>query len=401
MNKYKTFIIFIILTAIWSSLFSIIKYFIWWYLQDSIAPDLQVLSWYLSLWWIFAYLLGWAITYTFLKKYLLFSLSFLTLLFVLLAYLVPIETNFWLAIIISSCWFFYWLWVVLRNILIAIEIKKTWMADTKVNAIISVIFIIFLIIWTITWSKIFEMFWHEWFIVIIVLLVISSIVSLYLDYDKISIKELFINWFNNYKLDRQKKFKEAIKNFLPELVYIYKNFTFIIIFASLIWAIWTVVSQKAVEYSVEEFSKLPSEAAFLLLYSSLWAILWNVASSFMWKKRWKYFFFLNIFLWILIILFPHFNWTFTTVWVMAFLIWVVFWWSTNLIESFFLMKIWEENKKEYWASTYWLVLSITIVLIMFLASFIDKKFGFNTLMYTLWTIILLVNILNFKKTLWK
>ncbi|PID87679.1 hypothetical protein CSB07_00305 [Candidatus Gracilibacteria bacterium] len=401
MNKYKTFIIFIILTAIWSSLFSIIKYFIWGYLQDSIAPDLQVLSGYLSLGGIFAYLLGGAITYTFLKKYLLFSLSFLTLLFVLLAYLVPIETNFGLAIIISSCGFFYGLWVVLRNILIAIEIKKTGMADTKVNAIISVIFIIFLIIGTITGSKIFEMFGHEGFIVIIVLLVISSIVSLYLDYDKISIKELFINGFNNYKLDRQKKFKEAIKNFLPELVYIYKNFTFIIIFASLIWAIGTVVSQKAVEYSVEEFSKLPSEAAFLLLYSSLGAILGNVASSFMGKKRWKYFFFLNIFLGILIILFPHFNGTFTTVGVMAFLIGVVFGGSTNLIESFFLMKIGEENKKEYGASTYGLVLSITIVLIMFLASFIDKKFGFNTLMYTLGTIILLVNILNFKKTLGK
>jgi hypothetical protein len=29
MQKYKTFIIFIILTAIWSSLFSIMKYFFW------------------------------------------------------------------------------------------------------------------------------------------------------------------------------------------------------------------------------------------------------------------------------------------------------------------------------------------------------------------------------------
>ena len=142
MQKYKTFIIFIILTAIWSSLFSTIKYFFWWDLWAWIAPDLQVLSGYLSLGWILAYLLWWAIAYTFLKKYLLFVFSFLTLIFVLIAYFIPIETNFWLAIIISSIWFFYWLWVVLRSILISIEIQKTGMDDTKVNWIISIVFIV-------------------------------------------------------------------------------------------------------------------------------------------------------------------------------------------------------------------------------------------------------------------
>jgi len=49
MQKYKTFIIFIILTAIWSSLFSIMKYFFWGDLGNSIAPDLQMLSGYLSI----------------------------------------------------------------------------------------------------------------------------------------------------------------------------------------------------------------------------------------------------------------------------------------------------------------------------------------------------------------
>jgi len=49
MQKYKTFIILIILTAIWSSLFSIIKYFLWGDLSHTISPDLQELSGYLSL----------------------------------------------------------------------------------------------------------------------------------------------------------------------------------------------------------------------------------------------------------------------------------------------------------------------------------------------------------------
>ena len=401
MQKYKTFIIFIILTAIWSSLFSIIKYFLWWDLQWWITPDLQVLSGYLSIWGIIAYLLWWAVAYTFLKKYLLFSFSFLTLIFVLIAYFIPIETNVWLAIVVSSIWFFYGLWVVLRSILISIEIQKTWMNDTKVNGIVSIVFIVFLIIWTIAWSKIFEVMWHDWFLIIIWLLIISSIVSLFLDYDKISIKNLLKNWFKSYRYDRQKKFSDALKSFIPELKYIFKNFSVIIISSSIIWAVSTVVSQKAVEYSVETFDKLPSEAAFLLLFSSVGAIVWNVFSSFLSKYRWNSFFTLNIILWLLILLFPIFNWTFLQVWIIAFFVWLVFWAATNLIDSYYLKEIWKQDKKEYWSSTYWLVFSIILFSLMFLASFIDKKYGFNILMYILWAVILLINTFNFNKIIWK
>ncbi len=400
MQKYKTFIIFIILTAIWSSLFSTIKYFFWWDLENTLAPDLQVLSGYLSLGWILAYLLGWALAYTFLKKYLLFSFSFLTLIFVIIAYIFPISSNFWLAFIVSGLGFFYWLWVVLRNILVSIEIQKTGMVDTKVNGIISIVFIVFLIIWTIAGSTIFEKFGHNWFLIIIGLLVLSSIVSLFLDYDNISIKSLLKNGFKNYKLERTHKLKVALKNYFPELKYIFKNFSSIIILSSIIWSVSTVVSQKAVEYSVDTFNKLPSEAAYLLLYSSVWAILWNIISGFLSKYRWKSFFVLNIFLWTLIIIFPFFNSTFFQVWIIAFLVWLVFWSSTNLIDSFYLSRLWEQDKKEYGSATYGLIFSIILFVVMFISSYIDKNYWFDVLMYILWWVILIVNIFNFKRILW-
>ena len=396
MKKYKTFIIFIILTAIWSSLFSTIKYFFWWDLWNSIAPDLQVLSGYLSLWWVFSYLLGWVLAYSFLKKYLLFSFSFLTLIFVVFAYLFPINSNLWLSIIVSSIWFFYGLWVVLRSVLTSIEIEKTGMKDTKVNWIISIVFIVFLIIWTVAWSFIFEKMWHNWFLIIIALLLLSSIVSLFLDYDKISLKKLFSKWFKNYKLEKTHKIRQSFKKFFPEIKYIFKNYFLIIISSSFIWAISTVVSQKAVEYSVSEFHKLPSEAAFLLLYSSVWAILGNIFSNFLTKNRWRNFFILNIFLGLLIVLFTIFKTTFFEVWVIAFLVGLVFWTSTNLIDSFYLTKIWEQDKKEYGSSTYWLIFSIILFIVMFISSYIDKNFWFNILMYVLWIIILGINFLSLK-----
>jgi hypothetical protein len=347
--------------------------------------------------WILAYLLGWALAYSFLKKYLLFSFSFFTLIFVSIAYFFPVSNNFSLAFIVSAIWFFYGLWVVLRTILVSIEIQKTALTDTIVNGIISIVFIVFLIIWTIAWSKIFEIFGHNGFLIIIALLILSSIVSLFLDYDQISLKSLFKNWLKNYKLEKTHKLKEAFKKFFPELKYILKHFSFIIIFSSIIWSVSTVVSQKAVEYSVSEFHKLPSQSAYLLLYSSVWAILWNIISSFLTKSRWNSFFFLNIILWILIIIFPFFNSTFFQVWVVAFFVWLIFWTSTNLIDSFYLSKLWEQDKKEYGSSTYGLIFSIILFWIMFISSYIDKKYWFDILMYILGGLVLVGNVLFFKR----
>ena len=401
MQKYKTFIIFIILTAIWSSLLSLIKYFFWSDLNLLLWLDLQIITWYLSIWWIFAYLFWWFISHSFLKRYIIFTLSILSLIFVLFAYLFPIISNFWVSIFIIWFWFFYWLWVVLRTILVPIEIAKTWIEDVKINWIISITFIIFLILWTIAWTKLFEVFWHDWFIVIIFVLIICSIFSLFLNYEEKWFNSFFKIWFKKYRLEKTIQLKKSLKLFFPELKYLYSNFSLIIISSSFIWAISTIVSQKAIEYSIVEFDKLASEASFLLLYSSIWAIIWNIISSFLWKYRWLCFFIFNILLWLLIIIFPFFNEIYNHVIMIAFFIWLVFWWSSNMIDAYYLSEIWKKDKKEYWASIYWFIFSIILFIVAFISSYIDKTYWFDILMYNLWLLIVLITILNFKKILWK
>ncbi|MCD5380334.1 hypothetical protein LR004_00245 [Candidatus Gracilibacteria bacterium] len=401
MQKYKTFILLIILTALWSSIFSTIKYFIWGNSGLSLSIDLQEISGYLSLGGALAYIIGGALAYTFLKRYLLFCFSFFTLIFVTIAYLFPLDSKLGLAFIVCGVGLFYGLWVVLRSILTSIEIQKTGLADTKVNGIISIVFIVFLIIGTIGGSLLFENFGHSGFLVIIGLLIISSILSLYLQYDKTSLATLLKNGFKNYRLEKTSTFKVALKNFFPELKFIFKNFSIIIISSGFIWSVSTVVSQKAVEYSVDTFGKNPSEAGFLLLYSSVGAILGNIVSGFLSKYRWKSFFVLNILLGMLIIAFPMFNATFFQVGIIAFLIGFVFGSSTNLIDAYYLKQIGEQDKKEYGSSTYGLVFSVIIFAMMFISSFLDNLLGFDMLMYILGTLILLINILNIKKVLGK
>lgn len=386
MNKFKTFIIFVVLVSIWATFFATIKFYLWWELSDTLKPDLQKISWYLSLWCVFAFLVWGAFASTFLKKYYLFVISILSLLLVSIGYFIWFNTSYWFAFVVVLIWFLYWLWNVVKSVIIAIEIKKTWLAETLVNAIVWITFVIFIIIWSIVWSLLFEKLWHDGYLIIMSLLFIASIASFNLDYDKVHFSSLIKNGWNKYLYDRKNSLQKSISLYIPDLKYILKNYSFIIIASSFLWTISTIVSQASIEFSVEKFSIDASKATYVLLYSAVGAILWNVLSVKMNKNRWKFYIIFNSLFGIIIFLFPFLAFNFSILSFMALILWMFFWVSSNLVDSYLLKRIWEENKKEYWASTFWLVFSIILFSMMFLSSLILQKFWFTTLMLLLWTI---------------
>jgi hypothetical protein len=71
---------------------------------------------------------------------------------------------------------------------------------------------------------------------------------------------------------------------------------------------------------------------------------------------------------------------------MASILWIFFWIISNLVDSYLMKSFWDENKKEYWASTNWLVLSLVIVCMMFVSSSVLQNFWYQTLMISLWSI---------------
>ncbi len=394
--KYKTLILFLIILSIWSAFFTTFKFFLWWDLKDGINPSLQTLSWYLSLGSSVSFLVWWALAYTFLKKYFLFFISLFAIFFIWLGFFIWMDNNIILWIIVTFVWVFYWLWTVIKNIIISIEIKKTWLQDTMINAIASIVFIVAIIFWSIFWSILYENVGHNWLYVIIILLSISAVVALFLDYDKITLKSLLNNGFKSYYFDRKRKITDSLKEYIPDMKYISKKYLTIILISSFLWAISTIVSQKWVEQSVENFGKLPSEAAYVLLYSAVGVIIWNMATMKMEKSRWKFFLIFNIIFWLLIIAFPFLSLSFTWLSIMAFLIWIFFWWASNLIDAYFFRKIGEENKKEYGSATYGFILSLTIFFMMFFSTYLDNLLWFRNLMFILWFIILGTNIFIYK-----
>lgn len=386
MKKYKSFIIFLVLIAVWATFFASFKYFIWWDLGDSLKPDLQKIAWYMSLGWVVAYLVWWAFATTFLKKYYLFIISIVSFIFLLLSYIFWFSTSISMAFIITMIWFLYGLWNVVKNVIISIEIKKTWLRETIINAFAWMVFVIFLIFWSIIWNVIFENLGHNGYLILMLLMLCSAYISFNLEYEQTSFVSLIKNWRNKYLYERKENFIKAMNNYIPDLKFIVKKYYPVIFWTSFLWAATTIVSQSSVEYSVNTFWVEASKASFLLLFSAFWAIAWNIFSMKMNNARWKFFIIYNTLFSILIIAFPFLAKSFLYINIMALILGLFFWIISNLVESYLMKSFWDENKKEYWASTYGLVLSLVIVFLMFISSAILKNFWYQTLMILLWIV---------------
>ncbi len=384
MKKYKSFIIFLVLIAIWATFFASYKYFIWGDLASSFKLDLQKIAWYMSLGWVVAYLVWWAFATIFLKKYYLFIISIFSFIFLLLSYTFWFSTNISIAFIITLIWFLYWLWNVVKNVIISIEIKKTWLRETVINAFAWMVFVIFLIFWSIIWNVIFENLGHNWYLVLMIFMLCSAYISFNLEYEQTSFSSLIKNWRNKYLYERKSNFIKAMSNYIPDLKFIVKKYYPVILWTSFLWAATTIVSQSSVAYSVNTFWVEPSKASFLLLFSALWAIVWNIFSMKMNSNRWKYFIIFNTLFSLLIIAFPFLAKSFLYINIMALILGLFFWIISNLVESYLMKSFWDENKKEYWASTYGLVLSLVIVFLMFISSAILENYSYQTLMILLW-----------------
>ena len=146
-----------------------------------------------------------------------------------------------------------------------------------------------------------------------------------------------------------------------------------------------------------KFDVEASDATYVLLYYAVWEILWNIVSMKMSKVRWKFFIIFNSLFAILIFLFPYLSVSFSALSWLAILLGMFFWVSSNLIDSYLLKRIWEEDKKEYGSSTYGLVLSIVIFGMMFFSSAILKTFWYSVLMIILGFIILVLGGVLYQK----
>lgn len=387
--KNKNLIILFVLIIIWSLFFAIYKYYMWWIFKTDVIT-LQYISWYLSLWTIWAFVIGWLL-YEILKekRYHLWIIIFTIIIFWSIYFTKNILKDYlFIAIITILIWFFYGLWWVLRNILISTQIHETNLWDTKINWLANIFFITSIIIWSIVWWILAEKLSFNWIFIICILLWIW----------------LFSWVLMNYKNLENKNTKEtALKykqNFLADFKFILKKYSLNMVFIALIITIATILSQKAIEYSVENLGKSGSQSAIILLYSAVWSIIWNIVSMKINENKWLYFLIFSILFAITIYLFPTFINNFAHTSILAFIAWIFFWITYNLLEADFFKCIAIDDKKSYGSASLWIITSLIISILMFLVDVIQRLTSFAWVYYFMWSIILLIWIVifSFKKS---
>lgn len=394
-HSLRTFIPFLFLIGLWTLFFATFKFFLWNDLRSTLWVDLQTIAWYLSLGASFSYLIGGAFAYAFVKKHLLLTISFF------ITCIVWIIALFWLGnmvgfiISLISIGFLYGLWTVMRNVLVSVEIEKTGYSDIFVNALAGIVFTVFIIGGSLMWSILFEKYGSSWYLFIIFLLFLTIITSSFLDYDRVYLSTLLEDGFGEYVERKKKKIKMALSSYIPELRYILSHYFPTLLTSAVLWSTSAAVSQQAIEFSVDYFHKLPSESSFILLYSAVWVILWNIFSIKMQTNRWFYFTLFTLLYGIMILAFPFLAFSYFFTVIMAFGIWIFFWISSNLIDAYYLKIISEENKKEYGASTYGLIISLTLFATMILSSWLTTHISYIFSLFVAWSIVIIITLYFF------
>ncbi|MDD5770029.1 MAG: MFS transporter [Candidatus Gracilibacteria bacterium] len=361
-----------------------------WGIFKTDVITLQYISGYLSLGTIGAFVIG-GLLYEILKekRYHLGIIIFTIIIFGSIYFTKNILKDYlFIAIITILIGFFYGLWGVLRNILISTQIHETNLGDTKINGLANIFFITSIIIGSIVGGILAEKLSFNGIFIICILLGIG----------------LFSGVLMNYKNLENKNTKEtALKykqNFLADFKFILKKYSLNMVFIALIITIATILSQKAIEYSVENLGKSGSQSAIILLYSAVGSIIGNIVSMKINENKWLYFLIFSILFAITIYLFPTFINNFAHTSILAFIAGIFFGITYNLLEADFFKCIAIDDKKSYGSASLGIITSLIISILMFLVDVIQRLTSFAGVYYFMGSIILLIGIVifSFKKS---
>lgn len=375
MKQHRNLFIFVIITLLRSLFIWMVKF----YLRSSLKVidiSLEEIMWYISLGSIFAYLFGVILAQTFHKKSIL-MLIWTVSIFCMIAWNIlwyfPIKT---FIIIVSAIWFCYWTWLIVKSIIITQEIHNSGYKEATVNAFFNIAMLVGVVLGSYLWFLAYNKLWTNGFLMIITVLCLANILSIFLDYDRITHKT---NLLHN------------IKTIIPGIIKISRKYLRLLIPIWVMRAVSTAIGQKMLEMGIDMFNKTPKSSIIVIISSIAWTIIWHILSIFFKKnKKAIIILFVTIFAFATIY-FPHILDKFDFYYILNiswFVIGALFGIAINLIEARYFFHIGEDHKKEYWSSAYWLTTSIMTFVIMLMTDILTKHAGIKLNFLFFWLLTL-------------
>lgn len=374
--KYKNLVLFVAITFFRSVFVSILKFFLWPYLKE-INISLEEITGFLSLWTVIAYLIWWALVYSFRKKNITIVAGLVTIGCLVIGHILGYYP-FWLfVVLISTIGFVYGLWLIIKSVILSIEIQKSNHGEGKINGIINIAILSGILLWSSLGFIIFDKRGGNGVYFIIGLLVFSSILTMFMEYDQ---------------QFETKPFLQTIKQSIPSIGGIIKKYIQLLLPIGVLRAISTAMVQKMLEIGIDLFQRAPKSSIIIIIVTFIGGILGHVLSAFVFKKRKNMAMICTIIFWLATIYFPHiieryeFYMTLNIFW---FFIGVFFWLAVNPLEWRYFFHIGDDHRKEYGSATYGIVTSIIIFLIMIASDYLNNAIG-SKISFFFFGIILLV-----------
>lgn len=375
--KNRNFILFVTITLLRSIFLAALKFFLRSYLKD-VSISLEEIAWYLSLWGMAAYLIWSSLAYAFRKKTLVIFSWLLAILCLSIGNALGYYPFRVFVLLVSSIGFAYSLRLVVKSIILSIEIQKSDRGEAKINGMINIAILVGILIWSYLWFSIFSKRWTNGFQVIIWLLVLSSLLTMIMNYD-----EHF----------ETQPFNKTLKQILPNIWSITKKYIRLLLPIGTLRAISTAIGQKMLEIGVDIFQRTPKSSINIIIMGFLWAIIGHLISAFFTKKRKTIAMIFTIIFWLTTIYFPHIIDKFEyyiTLNIFWLCIGVFFGIAVNLLEGRYFFHIGDDHRKEYGSVSYGIMTSLIIFIIMITADYIGKIVGTKIIFFFFGIVLLLM-----------
>jgi predicted MFS family arabinose efflux permease len=298
---------------------------------------------------IIAYAIGGSLSSVFSKRSLIISGALISVLFMLVEYYVGLGSHIMLFVTTVALGILYSLFAVVRTIITSIEMRKTQMPDTTVNGIATIAFLVAVIAGAYVSTLFYEINPAMAFWVFTAFLLCVCVVGIPLNYAS---------------YERRQKFIPSLHSTVTEGWWVLKHRAMLVIPATGLWAIATVVSIKSIPYSMAKFGVAESTASLVLLCSAIGGIAGNVMTLRV-KNRWLMFRIYAYAFAALIALFHVLTTSFTIMVVYSILVGMTMGAATNLVDASYIKFIGDHNVKENGTALYGTILNIILALTLY------------------------------------
>lgn len=329
--KNKNFIRFVLITFLRSVFISMLKFFLRSYLKEA-NISLEQLAGYISLWGMIAYLIWWSLACAFRKKHITLFAGLIAILCLIIGNALGYYPFWVFVVLISSIGFSYSLRLVVKSIILSSEIQRSKNGEAKINGIINVAILVGILLWSYLWFAVFNRRWANGFRGIVSVLVLSSVVTMFMDYDKYLIS---------------KPMSSTFRRTLPNIRWIIKKYIRLLLPIGSLRAISTAIGQKMLEIGIDHFDRTPTSSIVIIVLSFAGAIVGHMISV-AFKKRRLIAMIFTIILGLSTIYFPHIinkYEYFITLHIFWFCVGIFFGIAVNLLEWRYFFHIWDDRKK--------------------------------------------------------